>query len=161
VVTAATGLVEALSMHVGSFMYRKVWDDVWPRFRIMLQRLEVADSKSALARRGPGSVGTESAYTQSHRLYRSMLNTMAASMKKVQVNDALAWEMLVHFRRFLHSQAHHELQTCAIELFVAAGKSNADAVWLVLFSTMATGNNPTSFLQREWDIGGNSEGILQ
>ena len=162
VVTAATGLVEALSMHVGSFMYRRVWDDVWPRFRTMLQRLEVADSKSALARRGSGSVGTESAYTQSHRLYRSMLNTMTASMKKVQVNDALAWEMLVYFRRFLHSQAHNELQTCAIELFVAAGKNNADVVWLILFSTMATGNNPTSFLQRgQWDIGENSGGILQ
>jgi hypothetical protein len=91
-----------------------------------------------------------------------MLNTMAASMKKVQVNDALAWEMLVYFRRFLHSQAHNELQTCAIELFVAAGKNNADVVWLILFSTMATGNNPTSFLQKgQWDIGENSEGILQ
>ncbi|KAI0001705.1 armadillo-type protein [Russula vinacea] len=162
VITAAAGLVEALSMHVGTFMYRRVWDDVWPRFRTMLQKLEAADSKSALARRGPGSVGTDSAYTQSHRLYRSMLKTMTASMKKVQVNDALAWEMLVYFRRFLHSQSHQELQTCANELFVAAGKNNADAVWLVLFSTMATGNSPASFLQkREWDIKKNSEIVLQ
>lgn len=162
VITAAAGLVEALSMHVGTFMYRRVWDDVWPRFRTMLQKLEAADSKSALARRGPGSVGTDSAYTQSHRLYRSMLKTMTASMKKVQVNDALAWEMLVYFRRFLHSQSHQELQTCATELFVAAGKNNADAVWLVLFSTMATGNSPASFLQkREWDIKKNSEIVLQ
>ena len=162
VVTAAAGLVEALSMHVGSFMYRRVWDDVWPRFRTMLQKLEVADSKSALARRGPGSVGTESAYTQSHRLYRSMLRTMTASMKKVQVNDALAWEMLVYFRRFLHSQSHQELQTCATELFVAAGKNNADAVWLILFSTAATGDSPMSFLQkREWDMEENSKIILQ
>ena len=162
VITAAAGLVEALSMHVGTFMYRRVWDDVWPRFRTMLQKLEAADSKSALARRGPGSVGTDSAYTQSHRLYRSMLKTMTASMKKVQVNDALAWEMLVYFRRFLHSQSHQELQTCATELFVAAGKNNADAVWLVLFSTMTTGNSPSSFLQkREWDIKKNSEIVLQ
>jgi hypothetical protein len=162
VVAAAAGLVEALSTHVGSFMYRRVWDDVWPRFRKMLQKLEVADSKSALARRGPGSVGTESAYTQSHRLYRSMLKTMTASMKKVQVNDALAWEMLVYFRRFLHSQSHQELQTCAIELFVAAGKNNADAVWLILFSTTATGDSPASFLRRrEWDMKENSEIILQ
>jgi TELO2-interacting protein 1 len=162
VVTAAAGLVEALSTHVGSFMYRRVWDDVWPRFKSMLQKLEVADSKSALARRGPGSVGTESAYTQSHRLYRSMLKTMTASMKKVQVNDTLAWEMLVYFRRFLHVQSHQELQTCASELFVAAGKNNADAVWLVLFSTTASGDSPTSFLQRrEWDTKENSEIILR
>jgi TELO2-interacting protein 1 len=162
VTTAAAGLVEALSTHVGSFMYRRVWDDVWPRFRTMLQKLEVADSKSALAKPGPGSVGTESAYTQSHRLYRSMLKTMTASMKKVQVNDTLAWEMLVYFRRFLHSQSHRELQTYTTELFVAAGKNNADAVWLVLFSTTASGNNPTSFLQRrEWDTKENAEVILQ
>lgn len=161
VVTAAVGLVEALSMHVGSFMYRKVWDDIWPRFRTMLQKLEIADSKSALTRRGPGSVGTESAYTQSHRLYRSMLKTMTASMKGVQVNDKVAWEMLVYFRRFLHNQSHQELQACATGLFVAAGKNNADAVWLVLFSTAVTGNSPMSFLQKGvWDIKKNSDVIL-
>jgi hypothetical protein len=161
VVTAAAGLVEALSMHVGSFMYRRVWDDVWPRFRTMLQKLEIADSKSALARRGPGSVGTESAYTQSHRLYRSILKTMTASMRGVQVNDKIAWEMLVFFRRFLHNQSHQELQACATQLFVAAGKNNADAVWLVLFSTTVTGNSPMSFLQKGvWDIKKNSDVIL-
>ena len=162
VVVAAAGLVEALSTHVGSFMYRRIWDDVWPRFRTILQKLEVADSKNALARRGPGSVGTESAYTQSHRLYLSMLKTMTVSMRKVQVNDTLAWEMLVYFRRFLHNQSHQELQSCATELFVAAGNNNADAVWLVLYSTTATGNNPTSFLHRlEWNTKESSEVILQ
>ena len=161
VVTSAAGLVEALSMHVGSFMYRRVWDDIWPRFRTMLQKLEIADSKSALARRGPGSVGTESAYTQSHRLYRSMLKTMTASTKGVQVNDKVAWEMLVYLRRFLHYQSHQELQACATELFVAAGKNNADSVWLVLFSTTVTGNSPMAFLQKEvWDIKKNSDVIL-
>ncbi|KAH9982803.1 armadillo-type protein [Lactifluus volemus] len=141
----------SLSMHVGSFMYRRVWDDVWPRFRTMLQRLEVADSKNALLDED-----------RSHRLYRSMLKTLIASMKTVQVHDALAWEMLLYFRRFLHSQAHNELQMYAIELYVAAGKNNADAVWLILFSTTGTGDNPTSFLQRaEWDIRRNFDIILQ
>ncbi|KAH9081731.1 ARM repeat-containing protein [Lactarius deliciosus] len=162
VVTAAVGLVEALSVHVGSFMYRRVWDDVWPRFKVILQRLEVADSQSALARRGPGSVGTLSSYTQSHRLYLSMLKTMTASVKNVQVNDTSLWEILLYFRRFLHCQAHKELQTNAVELFVAAGKKNADATWLVLFNTTATGVSPVSFLQRaEWDIKGNSNEILR
>jgi hypothetical protein len=162
VVTAAAGLVEALSVHVGSFMYRRVWDDVWPRFKVILQRLEVADSQSALARRGLGSVGTISSYTQSHRLYRSMLKTMTASVKNVQVNDTSLWQILLYFRRFLHCQAHKELQTNAVELFVAAGKKNADATWLVLFNTTATGISPVSFLQRaEWDIEGNSNEILR
>ncbi|KAH9044565.1 ARM repeat-containing protein [Lactarius pseudohatsudake] len=162
VVTAAVGLVEALSVHVGSFMYRRVWDDVWPRFKVILQRLEVADSQSALARRGPGSVGTLSSYTQSHRLYLSMLKTMTASVKNVQVNDTSLWEILLYFRRFLHCQAHKELQTNAVELFVAAGKKNADATWLVLFNTTVTGVSSVSFLQRaEWDIKGNLNEILR
>ncbi|KAF8260739.1 armadillo-type protein [Lactarius quietus] len=160
VVTAAAGLVEALSVHVGSFMYRRVWDDVWPRFKVILQKLEVADSQSALARRGPGSVGTISSYTQSHRLYRSMIKTMTASVKNMQVNDTSLWQILLCFRRFLHRQAHKELQTNAVELFVAAGKKNADAMWLVLSNTAATGVSPVSFLQRaEWDIKGNSNEI--
>jgi hypothetical protein len=162
VVTAAAGLVEALSLHVGSFMYRRVWDDVWPRFKVILQKLEVADSQSALARRGLGSVGTISSYTQSHRLYRSMLKTMTASVKNMQVNDTSLWEILLCFRRFLHCQAHKELQVNAVELFVAAGKKNADAVWLVLSNTTTTGVSPVSFLQRaEWDINGNSKEILR
>ena len=162
VVTAAAGLIEALSMHVGSFMYRRVWDDVWPRFKVILQRLEVADSQSALARRGPGFVGTISSYTQSHRLYRSMLKTMTASVKNIQVNDNSLWQILLCFRRFLHCQAHKELQTNAVELFVAAGTKNADAMWLVLSNTTKTSVSPVSFLQRaEWDIKGNSNEILQ
>lgn len=162
VVTAAAGLVEALSVHVGSFMYRRVWDDVWPRFKVILQKLEIADSQSALARRGPGAVGTISSYTQSHRLYLSMLKTMTASVKNVQVNDTSLWQILLYFRRFLHNQAHKELQMSAVELFVAAGKKNADAMWLVLFNTTATGVSPVSFLQRaEWDIKGNSNDILR
>ncbi len=90
-----------------------------------------------------------------------MLKTMTASMKGVQVNDKVAWEMLVYFRRFLHNQSHQEFQACATELFVAAGKNNADAVWLVLFSTTVTGNSPMSFLQKGvWDIKKNSDVIL-
>ncbi|KAH9065822.1 ARM repeat-containing protein [Lactarius vividus] len=162
VVTAAAGLVEALSVHVGSFMYRRVWDDVWPRFKVILQGLEVADSQSALARRSPGSVGTLSSYTQSHRLYLSMLKTMTASVKNMQVNDTSLWEVLLYFRRFLHRQAHKELQTNAVGLFVAAGKKNADATWLVLYNTTATGVSPVSFLQRvEWDIKENSDEVLR
>ncbi|KAI9444879.1 ARM repeat-containing protein [Lactarius indigo] len=119
-----------------------VWDDVWPRFKVIMQRLEVGDSQSALTRRGPGSVGTISSYTQSHRLYRSMLKTMTASVKNVQ--------------------AHKELQTNAVDLFVAAGKKNADAMWLVLSNTTATGVSPVSYLQRaEWDIKANSNEILR
>lgn len=91
-----------------------------------------------------------------------MLKTMTASMKGVQVNDALGWEMLVSFRRFLHSHSHQELQTCATELFITAGKNNADTVWLVLFSTMATDDSPVSFLQRaEWDTKGNGYAIMR
>jgi hypothetical protein len=91
-----------------------------------------------------------------------MLKTMTASVKNMQVNDTSLWQILLCFRRFLHCQAHKELQLNAVELFVAAGKKNADAVWLVLSNTTTTGVSPVSFLQRaEWDINGNSKEILR
>ncbi|KAJ2930495.1 hypothetical protein H1R20_g6592, partial [Candolleomyces eurysporus] len=135
VVGAAAGLVEALVTHVGSFMYRRIWDDVWPRFQTILKQLEVGDSGSALARRRHSAVGTESAYTHSHRLYRSVLRTMTGVMEGVQPYEPSFWDSLVLFRRFLGQHVHEELQACARQLYLAAGKRNADSVWLVLQGT--------------------------
>ncbi|KAL0957811.1 hypothetical protein HGRIS_001588 [Hohenbuehelia grisea] len=83
VVAAAAALVVALSTHVGEFMHRRVWDDVWPHFKCILSDLDAVDAQSALSRRprrpaptqpcsdpdfGTGTgVGTASAYTHSHR----------------------------------------------------------------------------------------------
>lgn len=164
VVAAAAGLVEALATHVGDFMFRRVWDDVWPRFHAMLAQLDRADAQSALARRGPGSVpiGTESSYTHSHRLYRSLLRTMTAAARGVQPQDASLWEVIVDFRRFLHIGAHDELQRCARDLYLAIGLHNADEVWLALAGTIGEVASTVAFLREpRWDIRANAALICQ
>ncbi|KLO15049.1 hypothetical protein SCHPADRAFT_920409 [Schizopora paradoxa] len=163
VISAAVGLIEALATHVGSFMTMRVWNDVWPRFKTMLEKLDSADTVSALTRRGGSLVGTESAYTHSHRLYRSMLRTMTASLSgEMEVRSRPAWEVLLAFRRFLHAGAHEELQSCARELYTAMGRHNEDAVWLIITSTASTPGVPhlKHLQQSKWDMQHNVQIIL-
>ncbi|KAI5997930.1 armadillo-type protein [Pisolithus albus] len=153
VVSAAAELIEALASHVGSFMGRRIWDDIWPRFRAILKKLEEADGQSALARRGYGAVGTESAYTTSHRLYRSIIKTMTAAVNGVYMQDAAGWDVILAFRRFLHRGAHAELQMRARELYAALSKGNEDAVWLALMATSGRLTGDVTFLKEvRWDI---------
>jgi len=162
VISASAALVESLATHVGSFMFRRIWDDVWPCFHAMLGRLDSADTTNALSRRGHGAVGTESVYTHSHRLYRSILKTMTAAAEGVQIQDTSIWQVLVGFRRFLHNQAHEELQACARELYIAIGRNNDDAVWLALSSTSGKTGPKMAFLtESKWDIETNVAIILR
>ncbi|KIY48344.1 hypothetical protein FISHEDRAFT_43680 [Fistulina hepatica ATCC 64428] len=162
VVSAVAELIEALTEHMGEFMFRRVWDDMWPKFKALLSKLDAADATSALAKRYHNGVGTESAYTHSHRLYRALLNTMTATMRGVQPQDSSVWEVLLSFRRFLDRNAHEELQACARALYVAASIENADAVWLVLGATAGDiTDGITSFLyQPKWDISANTAIIM-
>lgn len=162
VVCAAASLVEALATHMGSFMFQRIWDDIWPRFHKMLAKLDIGDTSNALSKRGRGAVGTESAYTYSHRLYRSLLKTMAAAMQGVPPQDSSVWEVIISFRRFLHSDAHEELQYHARELYVAIGRNNGDAVWLALHSTLTEASPVVKFLREsKWDIEGNAKAVFE
>ncbi|KAJ7078825.1 armadillo-type protein [Mycena belliarum] len=164
VIAAATSLIEALVSHVGSFMYRRMWNDVWPRFHTMLNKLDVADANNALSKRGQdGAIGTESAYTHSHRLHRSLIKSMTATMKGVQSQDTPVWQAILSFRRFLNRHAHDELQQCGREFYIAASVNNADAVWLALAATSGVNSTyPTMLFLREpkWDIEENVQRIL-
>ncbi|KAF8913131.1 armadillo-type protein [Gymnopilus junonius] len=161
VVSAAAALVEELAKHVGEFMFRRVWDDVWPKFRSMLRALEGGEATSALTRRGKTGIGTESAYTHSHRLYRSILRTMTFALQGVHEHETSFWEIIVTFRRFLAAAAHEELQQCAVALYVQAGKVNPDSVWLVLSSTVKEMDPVMAFLKKDWDIGKNVGLVLK
>ncbi|KAJ3750750.1 armadillo-type protein [Lentinula detonsa] len=154
VVSAAAGLIEALVTSMGSLMFRRVWDDVWPRFRSMLSKMQIADTTNTLSRRVRGGVGSESVYTHSHRLYRSIIKTMTAALRGVDPQDSSNWEVIIAFRRFLHSEAADELQQCARKLYIAAGIVNADAVWLVLSVTSGqVTSTSTKFLHEpQWDM---------
>lgn len=165
VVSAAAGLVESLSTNVGSFMQRRVWDDVWPKFRMLLDKLEAGDKSSALARRGnEGGIGTESAYTHSHRLYRSILRTVMTGTQKVRTEDGTLFEIILLFRRFLGKGVHEELQKYARELYISVAQQNADAVWLVLEGTVGDiqGDDPrTKWMEEKWDIRENVALVLR
>ena len=164
VVSATAELIESLSVNVGSFMQRRVWDDVWPKFRMLLDKLEVGDRSSALARRGyEDGIGTESAYTHSHRLYRSILRTVITGTQKVRTEDATLFEVILLFRRFLGKGVHEELQKYARELYIGVAKQNADAVWLVLEGTvgnMRGDDSCTKWMEEKWDIRENVKLVL-
>jgi len=161
VVSAAASLIEILSTYNGEFMFRRIWDDVWPKFKTLLTKLQVADATSALARRGEGGIGAESSYTHSHRLYRSLLNTMAAALEDVRAHERSFWDALLLFRRFLSRNVNPELQQCARRLYTAAMSQNGDMVWLVLTATYTREHSVMSFLHNEkWDIVDNACLIL-
>ncbi|KXN88786.1 hypothetical protein AN958_06655, partial [Leucoagaricus sp. SymC.cos] len=160
VVSAAASLIEALSTYTGEFMFRRIWDDIWPKFKILLSKLQAGEETSALVR-GQGSIGTESAYTHSHRLYRAVINTMAAALEDVRPHERSFWDVLVLFRRFLSRAAHPELQQCAKRLYNAAMTQNGDVVWLVLTATYTHDHPTVAFLfNKKWDIVDNAQLIL-
>jgi len=132
VVVEAAELVQKLAEHIGGFVITRVWEQVWPVFEGMLDKLALADSHSALARRGGRGVGTETAYATSHRLYAAMLRTLAQAVESVTVKDAVIWNVMLKCRRFLCVDAHEELQALARKMYVSMQQKNADAVWLVL-----------------------------
>ncbi|KAH9486499.1 TELO2-interacting protein 1-like protein [Psilocybe cubensis] len=161
VVSSAAGLVEALSKEMGEFMFRRVWDDVWPKFKLMLSNLEKGESTSALARNDRAGVGTESAYTHSHRLYRSFIKTMTLALQGVHEHETSFWEVIMAFRRFLSTTAQEELQQCAVALYVQAGKSNPDSVWLALSSTICPAEPVVEFMKGVWDIKHNADVVFK
>lgn len=140
-------------------MYRKIWDDVWPKFKSILAQLDDAIGTTAVARQVHKNTNAESAYTHSHRLHRSVINTMAAVVKGVHSREACLWEVSLAFRRFLEVHAHEELQRSARGFYMIAGAVNPDMVWLALRSA-TEGSYPTmGFMARTCDISKNA-GII-
>ncbi|KAF4623835.1 hypothetical protein D9613_002237 [Agrocybe pediades] len=161
VVTAAAELVEALAKHVGSFMFRRVWDDIWPKYRTMLRNLEKGEATNALTKRRTGGASAESAYTHSHRLYRAIIRSMDFALQGVHEHEKNFWDVVMTFRRFLDAHVHSELQQAAVSLYKEAAKANPDAVWLVLTSTVETTNPVMEFMfNPSWDIKRNADTIL-
>lgn len=162
VVSAAAGLVEGLAIHAGDFMFRRIWDDIWPKFFSLLQSLETGEANNALTRHDKTGTRLDSAYTHSHRLYRSLLKTMTAALKGVHQHETSFWQVIVAFRRFLGTQVQEELQQCARNLYTQAGQVDPDAVWLVLKSTAVDISPLLRFMtQTRWNIDQNVNIVLQ
>jgi len=86
---------------------------------------------------------------------------MTAAAKGVQAKDSSVWQVIMAFRRFLHSEAHEELQASGRLLYTAIGVNNEDAVWLALTSTVGGLDETTEFMKEpKWDTGSNVAVIL-
>lgn len=142
VVLEAAGLVESLAMHVGEFMSRRILDDVWPRFRILLAKQEKEDEKAAF---GGGGIK----YSTSHRLYRSILQTLLHVARDVPLKEAILWGQAVLMRRFLSVAMEPELQTLAGKLYRALGAVNSDATWLALAGAIGVEESLPRYLRMD------------
>jgi hypothetical protein len=135
VVVEAAELVSALVENVGDFVDDKIWNDIWPLFASLISKLEKADKQSALSKRLPNgsfTIGTQSIYTSSHRLYSAILRTITKAISEVGLKDKVVWDVLITCRRFISDEINEELQDSGRALYIAMAAKNADAVWLVL-----------------------------
>jgi hypothetical protein len=153
VVVEAAGLVESLARNVGEFMSRRIVDDVWPRFKTLLGRLDVEDRKSALS--------TQDRHSTSFRIYRSILQTLGDAARGVPLKEDVLWDQAVTLRRFLSTEYHKDLQTLAAALYHSLGRLNADLVWLVLGATVRLDPSLPGYLaMEERFVGGNVRRVL-
>ncbi|KAG8710199.1 hypothetical protein FRC09_000246 [Ceratobasidium sp. 395] len=168
VVARTCELVEVLSRHVGDFMARRVWDDVWPRFEKMLkaqahtaltrttaQRKPYPSRPNTMDDLGPLALG---------RLHLSILHTLTSAAAHVDPRDDALWNVLLACRRFLRKEEREDVQAAAREMYVCVAKRNADAVWLVLSGMDGKGGEGVKmpgFLKVEgWDVRENVELVL-
>ncbi|KAG9102885.1 hypothetical protein FRC06_000879 [Ceratobasidium sp. 370] len=170
VVAKACELVEVLSRHVGDFMARRVWDDVWPRFEKML----AAQAHTALARTTklrpikpyptrPGLMDDLGPLTLA-RLHLSILHTLTSAAAHVDPRDDALWAVLLACRRFLRKEEREDVQAAAREMYVSVARRNVDAMWLVLSGMEGDGGEGVKmpeFLKVEgWDVRKNVELVL-
>ncbi|WVN89024.1 uncharacterized protein L203_104240 [Cryptococcus depauperatus CBS 7841] len=134
VVVEAAQVVANMCLYVGDFMSKRVLDHAWPKLLKLIVTQQELDKKSALTRRGP--VGTDSAFTVSHRLHMAILQTATFIARQVPVANAVLWEMMLSFRPFLDQRVHEELQEEAMRLYKELGERDGDALWIVLEGTL-------------------------
>ncbi|KAH7099559.1 hypothetical protein BKA62DRAFT_659463, partial [Auriculariales sp. MPI-PUGE-AT-0066] len=178
VVAAAATFVAALAEGRGSgdFVKQRLWDDVWPRFKNMLDSLQRVERDSALTQRRAGvglTMDSMAIYATSTKLHIAMLRTLAATVRIKSLGgtpDKEAWDVAHGFLRFLDAREEATVQAAACRLFVHLKQQNSDAIWLVLSSAVGHGiggsHRPaeqlglSSALRRPFDIEQNAVFIL-
>jgi hypothetical protein len=85
---------------------------------------------------------------------------MIAAVTGIRSKDTVIWEVILAFRRFLHREAHEELQALARQLYIAISASNVDAVWLALTSTNGQLDGMSFLKESQWNIDTNVNIIL-
>ncbi|RUP47791.1 armadillo-type protein [Jimgerdemannia flammicorona] len=137
VILNAVHLVQCVAECCGDFLSRRVVDDLWPRFKVML-RERVREAEAEERRTGitmtaalVANPNAYSVFTRAHRLQRSVLQTLALVAEHVPLKDGNVLEIVTTCAPYLDAMRwHDELQRCGVRLFIALGKGHADAVWL-------------------------------
>ncbi|KAI5479465.1 Armadillo-type fold domain containing protein [Pseudohyphozyma bogoriensis] len=123
VVLAAVSLIEILASHAGDFMSRRILEDAWPLFRVLIARQDELEKTSAVKK---------SRYTESHRIAVTLLRTMEIVARAVPLKEGVLWEIAVECRRLLAEGEQAEVLRAAKGLYRALAGTNEHVVWLVL-----------------------------
>lgn len=170
VILEVVKLIEALAEFVGTFMSRRILDDVWPRFKLLLLHQQPTSTSSSVDRKemkgrvveiSPGEEGsTTGRFTQRFRIYQSILKTMITITESVPLREEIVWDLVLSFRGFLDNKIDEELQRLTRVLYVAMGKINQDIVWLVLSSMQGQNEGMKWLVKRGMNVDRNVEIIL-
>ena len=152
VVLEACSLVESLATNVGTFMSKRVLEDVWPKFKVLLSRQEKDDLHfNALA--------GKTKFTVSHKIYCSILRTLCVVIRDVPMKETVVWEMAMALRRFLDRTLEQEICELAIGVYRELRVVNGDIVWLVLRGATGTARLP-EYLKLGGDLRDNVSAVL-
>ncbi|POY76794.1 hypothetical protein BMF94_0044 [Rhodotorula taiwanensis] len=145
VIVEAAGLVESLSRHVGEYMSRRIVDDVWPRFKELLDRMAADSQTTAISSGDPHSTA--------HRIQKSVLRTLQQSSARVPIKEEMLWDVAMTTRHFLGCSAHPDLQQLAAQLFRNLRRLNDDIIWLILAGSAAADKSLPRFLRMDALVG--------
>lgn len=138
VVAEAAGLVQELATQVGDYVCRKILDDVWPRFKQLMQHQASLDATHTLT--------AQSMYTSSHRLHEAIFETMRLVAEEVPLRDGMEWDIAMTLRQVLVTTRDASLVTSARSFYDALGGAAPEGVWLALRGAISEGTELPRFL---------------
>lgn len=124
VVLHAASLVEKVSQVSTDFLSRKFTVDLWPKFKLLLQKGVSA------AQSDPSSTGY-SVYSLYHRTQLCLLNTLTRIAYHVPMNQDSIKDILETTRYYYkNEQVNQQLDQACQDLFKGLSTQQADTVWL-------------------------------
>lgn len=153
VVLEAVSYIESLSRNVGEFMGRRILDEVWPKWKLLLDKMNSLEFDNQKA----GLVGK---FTISHRIQLSVIRTLTVIANSVPMKESLVWEIGLKFRKYFDKRkVDKELIIENRKLYLALGRVNQDAIWLILSGAIGRKGTP-EWLKIERDVRESVELVL-
>lgn len=135
VIFSAIELLEALSVHSGEYMGRRITEDAWPLI------LKLLDHELALEKNWSAAGDSGRRFNHSTKLAYKILVLLQKVVKNVPLKEEVVWDMSVACRRFLAEGEDADIRRASIELFEELKEVNDDAVWVVVDGTVEAGED--------------------